>query len=305
MKFLFVAILLMCSLAKAEDVMIKQDAEVSGQNITLGMLAPSASAELSGLILGEAPARGKYVVWSAADVSHKLRAYQAALNGIKFKIPKRVKITKLDSQINEIAVKEKITVMLKSLLPDTNWDVQLLSLQKIQWPELSEAAQWNVVPLTQRPRGAAQFEIVIQDQGKTLHHLWVNGIVSYSALVPVAQKIIPARKKILAEDITWEKRNVTYVNEIPSTEKDFEAAVTRLSLNTGTIITKNHLERELALKFGQEVEVLAGSDDFSISTRAVSQQNAYIGDVVKLRTANSSKILTGVAVAKGQVQINY
>lgn len=286
------------------SVEIPSQIQLEDENVTLGALARDLEPELAGLILGASPVRGKAVVWTAADLGKKLRAYQTALKEVHFKIPKRIKITRVDSQTSETSVQKKITEMLKRLTP-ASWEVSLKSLQKIEWPEMSASALVQVVPLNIRPKGAAQFEIVIEDQGKTLNHLWVNGNVEYFASVPVVQRPMIPRSAVRADDIQWEKRNVTYLNEIPATENDFIASVTKISLPTGTVVTKNHLDRDLAVHFGDEVEVFAGEDGISVSTKMVAQQNGYVGDVVKLRTNSGAKFLTGVVLSPKKVQVSF
>ena len=284
---------------------MKAESEVNGANITLGNISDVSNPELAGLVLDIAPARGKTTTWSVNEVSRKLRAYQGVLKDIHFKIPKKLKITKTDFKISDAEIKNEITLMLKKLLPNQDWEVSLKSLQKIQWPELSGSAQVKIIPLNIRPRGAALFEVVIEDEGKTLNHIWLNGEAEYFAKVAVVQKPVLARSYINSDYISWERRNVTYMTEIPASEIDFVASVAKSNLPSGLVITKNNLDRELAVKFGEEVEITIGDDSISVSTKAISQQNAYVGDLIKLRTVNGNKFLTGTVVAKKQVQVSF
>lgn len=309
MKDLLIFSILLCVTAKvafadSKEIVIKSESQVESENITLDAITTDSDSEFSHLILDASPARGKAVVWTAAEISKKLRPYQEILKDTRFRIPKRIKIMRVDQQINDVAIQKKITDMLQRLLPSSDWEVSLKSLQKIQWPDLSASAQIRVIPLNVRPKGAGQFEFVIEDQGKTLNHVWVNGDVEYFAKVPVAQKPIVIRTSVKSDDISWEKRNVTYFNEIPATESDFATSVVKMFLPTGTVITKNLLDRELAVKFGEEVEVQAGTELFSVSTKAVAQQNAYVGDLIKLRTG-ASKFLTGTVTGLKKVQVGF
>ncbi len=287
------------------DVILKNEVTVEKSNIEIGDLADISSPEIAGLVLDSAPDHGSTVTWNASEISKRLRPFQSALKDYHFKIPKFIRIVRGDSSFNEKLLKEKISSMLLGTLPGPGWEVNLKEIQKVQPPELSATSRWKVVPFTQRPRGPAQFEIVIEDQGKSLNHIWINGSVEYFAKVGVLQRSVPARYKINQTDVVWEKKNMTFISEIPVSEGDFASAVTKMSLISGTILTKNHFERELALKFGEEVEVKAGSDEFSVTTRAIAQQNGYIGDSVRVRSVSNQKTLTGILVAKGLVQVNY
>lgn len=273
-------------------------AEVKLMDLTNGDLKVS---ELENLIVDEAPAKGQTVFWSASELSQKLHPYKEALKNFSLKFPSKIKITRVEKNFSQTALEEKIRSAIKVTIP-SQWEIKITDLQKPDWSSLTETAKWSVVPLTQRPKGAAMFQIVIEDQGKALKHLWINGRVEYFASVAITQKAVSAREKF--NDYIVEKRNITYMTEVPASVEEIADGVAKLNMAAGMPITKSFISKELAVKFGEEVEMRVGNETFSIATKGVSQQNAYVGDVIKVRTSNNSKTVTGVVTSKGLVRVN-
>jgi flagella basal body P-ring formation protein FlgA len=305
----FVFALLLSVMGHSHSLHVLSQTEVQSETITLGDLLPKDSVDLqtASLVLDDSPKIGKSVTWTSQDVSKKLRKYQNLLNNTQIKVPQMIKITRLDAGMTKEQLKEKILLMLKENLGvnQAHWKVHLTKLQEPQWPEMSEKAQFKVIPLLERPKGSTLFEIVVEEQGKALQHFWLSGEVQYFAPVAVVQKNIKQKSKIEKSDFILEEKNVTYFNDFAADETDFKAGVTKVPLIPGQILTKNQFEKELAFKFGDEVEVNAANESVFINIKAIAQQNGYLGDTVKLRTTPGQKVISGIVTGKGQVNVKF
>lgn len=284
-------------------ITFKTESEVRDQNIELGEIANVESPELAALVLDSSPNIGKTVLWTAAELSKKLHPYQEALKELQLKLPALIKITRLDAAFSQAALEEKIKSALTNVIPK-NWETKVTNLQKVNWPEVSASATWSVAPLNQRPKGPTQFEILVEDSNKSTKRIWVNGFIEFFSDVSVAQSSVAARTKMSDAEIKLEKRNVTYLSELPASEQEIATSLAKFNISAGSILTKSLLDRELAVKFGEEVELRIGTDTFSVSSKGIVQQNAHIGDTVRVRTSNSLKTVNGVVTAKGLVKVN-
>ncbi len=306
-RMVFMIIAFTCLNARAFDsATVKKIATVNTSEIRLrdvvDFASPESTSVIGDLVLDQSPNAGQSIKWTTADFVNKLKPYQNDLRTIHFILPKEIEIQRADNRLSESTLKVAMLIELKAVAPQ-GWRTELKDLQPLHLPELSETAKWKVVPLQRRPKGPFQFEVIIEDQAQFLQNLWVNGHMEYQAQVATLKNPVKMLTKIKSTDVSWEERNVTYLSELPATAADLLTSVARTGMYSGSQVTMGSLDKELALKFGDEVEVKTGNEDFFVTTRGVAQQNGYLGDDVKIRTVGSQKTLTGKLVAKGLVQL--
>jgi flagella basal body P-ring formation protein FlgA len=301
------------------QVRVRHEAQIAKSNVELGAIADISCTDegieraLSTLILGEAPQTGKAVVWTAAEISKRLRPYSRFLQSTQLKLPDQIRIERVKNPIlTRDELREQIEEALKATLPDPSWKIQVTDLDFKESLELPQGGSVQVVPPMTRPKGATSFQVLVTsspgqgpgNDGQSVQRYWIAGRVKYTANVATVQRQIEARTRVSESDITWQNKDVTYIMDVPATTLDMSSAIARAALMPGTVLTRSMLEREMALHYGDEVEVNAGGGDLLVTTKGISQQNAFVGDTVKVRM-NGSKFLSGVVTAKGIVQVRY
>jgi flagella basal body P-ring formation protein FlgA len=61
----------------------------------------------------------------------------------------------------------------------------------------------------------------------------------------------------------------------------------------------------MALKFGDQVDLILGDDGVAIMTKGIAQQNGFVGDSVKVKSVVTNKMLDGIITARGVVNVRY
>ncbi|PSJ63334.1 flagellar basal body P-ring formation chaperone FlgA [Kumtagia ephedrae] len=84
---------------------------------------------------------------------------------------------------------------------------------------------------------------------------------------------------------------------------DLEGKVARRTLLPGRYVKVNALREAYLVEKGVPVEMVFVSGGLSISATAVSLQAGAAGDMVKLRNADSGKIVSGIVMADGTVRV--
>jgi flagella basal body P-ring formation protein FlgA len=310
LKVLIASVVLFSNFAMATVVRVQSHAEISKAGLTLGDIAiissdsDSLRKKIEHLNLGDSPAAGRNFVWTASDVSQKLHVFVDELSGVQIKIPDSITIERVSRNITATGVKEKIVEALRVTLPDPTWEFEVSDVQLPTNINSIQTTDFQIVPQIQRPKGASTFELLAQQENKT-SRFWVTARVKYFCNVALIERQIEPHSKIIESDIKWQRREVTFINDIPATQNELATGVSRSTLSVGTVLLRSQLEREMALKFGQQIELIAGDESFSISSKGIAQQNGFIGDVVKVRSEASSKMLDGIVVAKGVVNVRY
>lgn len=312
MKSLLILILLLTSqqgIAQPAKVRVRHEAQVAESNVYLGDIAtiestdPSHVRVLSDMLMGESPKAGGTEVWTSEDVSKRLRPYRQLLKDAKIEIPERLRISRIVTKVTKAELTSKIDEMLRATLPDSSWEVTLISADVPDEIQLPLGGSVQVVPLNQRPLGAAKFEILVYEKDQLKDRRWFNGRVKYTAEVAVLKRRIGGRTKIAPTEVTWQKKDLTFVFGIPANKLDLETATTAMGLEAGRVVLRQDLEREKAVKSGEPVKVVTGDQALSLSTSGMAKQSGFIGDVVKV--VSMDRELSGKIVAVGVVRIQY
>jgi flagella basal body P-ring formation protein FlgA len=290
---------------KIITIRVRAQNNVLKDNIELGDIAiiENASVEeeavFAHLILEEAPATDQELTWSAEELSRKLRPYQALIKRVTLKVPANTVIFRQAMTSSE-KIKEQIIDTLKTMVPDKSWEIKItdVKLPSDILPKGFSIDTASIVAPVMLPRGDSQFEIQGTSKSVTAH-------VSYFTDCAIVKHSLRARSPLSPNDVTWKKRDVTRFKDIPIRQSELLNSLVRSALLPGAVITRQNLEREMVLKFGDEIELQAGEEGFSIKTKGVAQQNGYIGDVVRVRTLGAQKTLNGLVVSRGVVHVQY
>jgi flagella basal body P-ring formation protein FlgA len=294
-------------------VHVRSEAQIAEGNVVLGAVSRIESTDqervkmLENLILGESPKAGKAVVWTAAEFSKRLRPYTQALQGARLRMPDKITIRREDRSWTREKLKRSIEDALRErTLPDPSWEVSVVELQ---WPQPgvvppSDGSVLVIPPLT-RPRGSANLEVHFIKNGVVTKKVWVAATVKYFAQMPFAQHSLRAGQTITTEDVTWKRQEVTYASDNSVSREELGTVRARYNITAGQSISRIQIEREPALRFGEEITVIAGDEALSVSTKGVAQQSGFIGDIIKIRSDKLPKALSAKVVAKGVVRVAY
>jgi flagella basal body P-ring formation protein FlgA len=121
--------------------------------------------------------------------------------------------------------------------------------------------------------------------------------------VPVLKSNLSMGDRISSEDWLSEKRDITFQHDVLSRAEEFEGRSLARGLVAGAIIRIQDLKREFLVEKNQMVKVKMGGAEFEITSMAIAESSGYQGDWIKLKNTDTQKSFTGIAVAKGLVEV--
>ena len=71
----------------------------------------------------------------------------------------------------------------------------------------------------------------------------------------------------------------------------------------GQIIGASNVHKQSLIRSGDTVKIFIGEDGWQVSMDGVAQQNAYKGDFIKVKIPKTQKIISGIAIDKGMVEV--
>jgi flagella basal body P-ring formation protein FlgA len=123
--------------------------------------------------------------------------------------------------------------------------------------------------------------------------------------VLVAQRPFSRGQKIDEEMLTYEKRNISLLNEGYFTQtKDLNHTESRRNLRRGSVLTQNNTLQSKMVKSGQNVTLILDYKGINIRTSGKALRSARMGQLVKVRNSTSQKIVEGIVTGEGLVKVN-
>lgn len=178
-------------------------------------------------------------------------------------------------------------------------------IEDLNLPELKVKGEILQMRLeTQALRGAGGFLlplVVETSQGKST--LWVNGKLSFFKMAPVAKRLLRPNERISSADFEMRKVDVSFARDGVPTAETIVGKVAAKMLVAGQPIFVGDLKPEAATQRGQVIKVLVGNDSFEIATTGTAEEAGSIGDVIKVKSHDTKKLLSGVLIDKGVVRV--
>ena len=261
--------------------------------------------ELSDLAVMDAPKRGESVRKTSQEISGMFREVIQRVQAqyglrILFKIPAEIIVTYGPLLFNEQNVKRNILEQMRNQCADCVHEVANLSLPLV--PAAIANLDWTLHFPGDSVRGTFSLPVTFAgDTGRRT--FWISGQALRRQLVPVAKRKIDIGQRIQKGDFEISLRDVTFAADGVPTEEMLVDQKARQGIAYNEIIWKNSLLRKRALSFGERAQVIVGQEGWQVSTFALAQENADIGDSVKLLNPKTRKVISGVVVGERLVRI--
>ncbi len=176
-------------------------------------------------------------------------------------------------------------------------EIRVPNLEKlVKSPQISSISELSSVRLIEdRPSGVALFELVSTDGSN------VRIQTPYQAMVktPVAVRRIYPNTKLKKDDFRIETLNVAtglprdYRGAIIYDPSKLEQMETKQSILEGQFIVVNAVQKQPDVRKGEMVKLELSSGDLTLTTAAVVQESASVGDRVHVITTKSKKEVVG------------
>lgn len=115
---------------------------------------------------------------------------------------------------------------------------------------------------------------------------------------------LPRGHIIRADDIAPIKQNLTRLHRGYFSEKDqLIGKETRRRLQQGQVITPNQVKAPLLVKRGEQVELIAQSQLFSVRMNGKALMDGARGDRIRVKNLSSDRIIEGTVTQPGQVMV--
>lgn len=221
----------------------------------------------------------------------------AFLPGIEAELPDRLCVERKRDVIPPAIWQEAIDTAMNRLCPSTPWKASVLDTPKHRFP--TGALQFSRPGLV-ASRGSAQLwrgALVLPDKSSV--PVWVRVEVQSERHAIVLTRPVAAGTVLSPDDY---KEEDVWAPGLCGEDRPLskpEGMVVKRSMLAGAPIQQEELRRPPAVHRGQAIELEAGSGSARLRVQAVAENDAEIGDQVRLKSSwNGSKIVGRVTGAQ-------
>ncbi len=122
--------------------------------------------------------------------------------------------------------------------------------------------------------------------------------------VVVANHDLALEKEIVADDLRVDEREIEgRAEEYLTDVKDAFGKVPSRVIKEGTPLTKNMLQNPLVVEAGAPIKIVSDRKGIRIETDGVALMRGRVGSVIRVRNANSRKVMRGRIIDASTVEI--
>ena len=280
--------------AEAAPLQLNAVATVSGDGVYLPQIF-TATEPLSAVKLCDAPAFGKNVLLTRAQVSALLAANASAL-GTNFSGADAVKISRRSRTFGE---SDALGLLTAALQKDFVKDKGQLELRLAQpWNPLVLPDEPLTLDIQETPSAGVSASFVVRFALRTEHETlgtWTANLrASVWREVCVASHQLKRGESVTTETFARERRDILNVREsLADISASDDALEFTESVSTGTALTAHMVKPRTVLHRGQRADALVQDGAMIIKTRVEILEDGAPGETVHARNAATKRDLSG------------
>lgn len=279
--------------AFAGEVVFERKIEVSDRaGFTLGDIAvfknvPAATqAELANVAIADVSANGVRALLRA-------KKSEAAFADLKFVIPDAIEVKRVRGY-SGAEFRRKVGNLLQAQCESCQFE-----FYSIRDEQVLIGSSWRIDSSSVKMHPSILVSL-IDDSARTT---WVPVQVKVFKKALVAKRTLLADEKLNADQFELKLSDVTNVKEAADNLEGLSSATARRYIGAGQVLSMTDVVRAHWVKRGQAVKLIIASGDFEITAAGTAEENGRAGDMIKVKSPETGKVLTAEVVAEGMVRV--
>lgn len=220
---------------------------------------------------------------------------------LTLKVPEEVSLYVIDSDFSNEKIQKRILLKQKEKCEECSFEIQNFNIPKFTNKDIR---RWELSLDRLNLKGSFQLPLKIWNASEQEEKIyWVSGYIKALKKMPVLVRNLKAGDLVQHQDISWEKREITYPNNTELKKELIGKANLKRSMFAGSIIWMSSIERIKALKRGDVVDVVISNEDWKIKLKGIAQKSGFVGDTVTVLNRSSQKEVIGKIIANGVVEV--
>lgn len=288
------------------EISVSAQIEIApNESILLSDIAILNNAELGNLEIYPKMNEGESKNLSNLEISKQIKnaiSESENFEGLKYSlfVPSNVIIKTKSKTIPSVRIQNSISNELQARCGDCRIVFKDIKIPTIHEKIVNSSCQLQTENLKSSASFLVPYVCATAQDSKTY---WISGSVKFMKMAPVTQRQLTPGDRIMPKDLKMEEVDITYSKDgIPSmAEAEGQLAARYLPIHQP--VYKSDLKRELAVMRGQLIKAVSGNETFEVSSQVLSEEQGYVGDMIKIKNSETQKILSGQIIEKGVVRV--
>ncbi len=302
------------SSAYALQITVKDHAIVYGNKICLKDIAsfqPSDDnriKDLEALEISASPAPGKTLNISKSLLIYKVAARIASEKDINLKVPNTLQVQR---KANSVSSEEMKKIFIEYVKANSPWDPDILVFDRINTPNdllIEEGGlEWEIDDRNNRDFiGNVSLIMNFTANGKPFRKCSLTGRVGATLEIIKSAKAIKSGDLLEKDDLMVEYETCFKIKK--GTVTDVEDVIGKQSIRSmqpGKVITYEMIKQPPEIQKGEQVVILAESDEIKITTPGEVLEDGCSGDQIRVVNISSGKELSATVMGPGVVRVVF
>lgn len=311
MQLLLVAVLILFSfLAEASktDLIIPEMTSIRwNESVKLGSIVegqfadPEIMNRVYDIVVLPASSKDEIQTLTSEQIALSLRqklSFQD-LQRVSLRIPELVKLKPVRNYIYPQDVKRQI---FQTAFQQCACEVKVNDLKLPVLKNGDEILDIKIDNSAQKGAGSVLVPMLITTS-KSRQQFYATATVQFYKEAPVAKRLLQAGERINKDDVVLKVVNVSFAKDgVPTIEDVLNKQVSRL-VSVGQPLFFADIKKVPAAERGQPVKVVAGSENFEVTTQGIAEDTGFVGDVIRVKNIDTKKIMSGTVLEKGVVKL--
>lgn len=298
--------LAMGSIDVADSATVTQRTVTVGDIASVSGVSDSLKTEIEQLRFGMAPPPDRTRTLNARQVKGRLYNAGVEIDTFELDIPEQVSIHREAT----IVKGEDIMVAAQEYLSENMiWNPDSVEIVPKRMPqditlEYGDVDFEFVMDSNPKKYGVHNFRVHVNQNGETARVISLTTYFKVMAEVVVAAADMDAGHVISEQDLTYMKTDLSTLR--PGAYEKIEPLVGKRvfrMMREGDLITRTSVEEIPDINAGEMVTLIIESTGFQVSAQGKALHKGYIGDTIKVLNTQSRKVLHGLVIDSGTVEV--
>lgn len=292
-------------------VVVSGTSLVSGPRIFLGEVAQvQASSFLKDVLqkieLGKSPKPGKIKQLNKNHLVSLIQSQPGVPEGVMIDTPPQIYVKRTSQQIEQQDFQAQIDLFLSNVFKDREYELAQLRVEDTGvYPQGEVVFSVGSNSGVDKQGNFLVFMDILID-GKREDRIRISGKVAIYETVFCAKRDLAKGEPLLEKDVYSVRKNIFDLREDPArTHSEIEGKILKTNLKRDDYIKSSSLGEIPLIQKGEIVSLVARRNTLLIVTSAISKEDGYVDQLIRVENIGSGKIVRGLVKERSIVEVIY
>jgi len=220
--------------------------------------------------------------------------------------PQQIYVKRLSQTISKQKVRQFVAQQLSRLFENRECQLKTLNVRGLElYPQGNTRFRLDSNKIVNNSGKLSCYIDIIVDEIKE-DRLVVSGIVAVYENVLYARNSLKRGETVSRENVYQEKKNIYELSDnFIKTFDEIDGKILKSGVRKGDYLKTNLLAEPPLIKKGDIITLVARNENLLIVTSAISKEDGFENELIKVENLNSGKLVRGIVKGKSKVEVIY